>query len=189
MIDTSTPDKAALIAFVESPVAHLIVRYRRIVEVNKALERLFGFRRDTLIGKSVQRLYPTAADFERIGEICEATLKSGTSTYYEDERFMQAHDTEIFWVRARGITFSSDDPFKLMIWSFDKIEDRPYRSVKLTNREREIAPLIGQGMTSKQIGGRLGISHRTVEVHRSRLMRKFKVSNTAELVSQIILAV
>ncbi|MEY8828887.1 LuxR C-terminal-related transcriptional regulator [Sedimentitalea sp. XS_ASV28] len=188
LIDTSTPQKAAQIAFQESPVAQLMVRYRRIVELNKSLERLFGFRRDDLVGRSVQRLYPSTADFMRIGEHCEDTLRRGKSPYYEDERFMQTYDNEIFWARAKGITLSPEDPFSIMIWSFEKIGDKPYRSVRLTAREREIAPMIGNGMTSKQIGDRLGISHRTVEVHRAKLMKKFNVSNTAELVSQIVIA-
>ncbi len=187
--DTSAPEKAGSLAFQESPVPQLIVRYRRIVIVNKALEHLFGFHRHDLIGQSVQLLYPSAADFAHIGEKCETTLRRSGSNYYEDERFMQTRSLEILWARARGITLTPDDPFRLMIWSFDRMEDSPYRSVNLTNREREIAPMIGQGMTSRQIGERLGISRRTVEVHRARLMKKFGVKNTAELVSQIVASV
>lgn len=189
MIDTSTPAKAGLLAFLESPVAQMLSRYRRIVELNKALERLFGFPRDELVGRSVQRLYPSTADFKRIGELCETKLRSTGAMYYEDERFMQTRNGQIFWARARGVTLSPEDPFALMIWSFDRLDGKSYQSVHLTPREREIAPLIGQGMTSKQIGARLGISHRTVETHRSRLMKKFGVHNTAELVSQIVVAV
>ena len=44
-------------------------------------------------------------------------------------------------------------------------------------------------MTSRMIGERLGISTRTVETHRARLMKKFGVNNTAELVSQIVVAI
>ncbi|MGX0905002.1 LuxR family transcriptional regulator [Roseovarius sp. EC-HK134] len=190
MIDTSTPEKAGLLAFRESPVAQIMVRYRRIVEINRAIETLFGFARVQLVNKSVQLLYPTIADFKRIGENCEETLRKGATTLYEDERFMQTAKKELFWARARGITLTPEDPFKLMIWSFDRIQDkRQYQSVNLTGREREIAPLIGQGMTSRKIGEQLGISVRTVESHRAKLMRKFDVSNTAELVSQIIVSI
>jgi len=190
MIDTSTPEKAGLLVFKESPVAQILVRYRRIVETNRAIEMLFGFARDELIDKSVQLLYPTIADFKRIGENCEATLRKSATTHYEDERFMQTAGKEIFWARARGITLTPEDPFKLMIWSFDRVEDKnQYRSVNLTDREQEIAPLIGEGMTSREIGEKLGISVRTVESHRAKLMRKFKVSNAAELVSQIIVSI
>ncbi len=189
MIDTSSPEKAGLLAFRESPVAHVMVRYRRIVELNAALERLFGYRRADLLGRSVQRLYPSITDFRRLGEVCETQMRETGVTYWEDERFMQTSEPEVFWVRARGTTLTPEDPFALMIWTFDRVEERKFRSVRLTPREREIAPLIGQGMTSRMIGERLGISTRTVETHRARLMNKFGVRNTAELVSQIIVAV
>ena len=42
----------------------------------------------------------------------------------------------------------------------------------LTNREQDVLGGILCGMTNKEIGRELGISHRTVEVHRARLMRK-----------------
>ena len=42
---------------------------------------------------------------------------------------------------------------------------------KLSPREIEIAELIKQNLTSKQIGERLGISFRTVEVHRRNISR------------------
>lgn len=170
-------------------MAQLVVRYRRIVELNASLERLFGYRRDDLIGRSAQRLYPSMADFKRLGEACESKMRETGATFWEDERFMQKSAAEVFWARARGITLSPEDTFALMIWTFDRLEDRHYRSVRLTPREREIAPLIGQGLTSRMIGERLGISTRTVETHRARLMKKFGVHNTAELVSQIVVAV
>lgn len=189
LIDTSTPEKAGLLAFRESPVAHVMVRYRRIVEVNAAVERLFGYRRADLIGRSAQRLYPSITDFKRLGEACETQMRQTGAIHWEDERFMQTSAPEVFWARARGTTLSPEDPFALMIWTFDRIEGPQYRSVRLTPREREIAPLIGQGMTSRMIGEQLGISGRTVETHRARLMKKFGVKNTAELVSQIVVAI
>jgi DNA-binding CsgD family transcriptional regulator len=42
-----------------------------------------------------------------------------------------------------------------------------------------------QGLTSKQIGKILEISHRTVEIYRARLMRKYKASTAADLVHRL----
>jgi two-component system response regulator FixJ len=46
------------------------------------------------------------------------------------------------------------------------------RIAKLTAREREILDLVIDGMSTKEMARRLNISPRTVEVHRSRIMRK-----------------
>lgn len=186
MIDISTSQKAATFGFQESPVAQIIVRHRRVIQVNKAVERLFGYSRSDLVNRSVQRLYPSTADFNQIGARCEERMRESGDTYYEDERFMQAWDQKIFWVRAKGATLSPEDPFSLMIWSFEKIAEKSFRSVNLSPREREVAHHLVNGRTSREIGVSLSISHRTVEVHRARLMRKFNVKNTAALVSEIV---
>jgi DNA-binding NarL/FixJ family response regulator len=55
----------------------------------------------------------------------------------------------------------------------------PYKT--LTNREREILPLAARGMSSNEIGRRLSISPRTVEVHRARILHKLGLQNQAEL--------
>jgi DNA-binding CsgD family transcriptional regulator len=55
-----------------------------------------------------------------------------------------------------------------------------------TPREREIAALLVEGLTSKQIGRQLAISPRTVDVYRARLMRKLGAATTAELVNKLL---
>lgn len=52
----------------------------------------------------------------------------------------------------------------------------------LTPREHEVLPLVAEGLTSAEIAARFGISQRTVEVHRARLMRKLHLRNQTELV-------
>ena len=59
-----------------------------------------------------------------------------------------------------------------------------------TSREHavvhRIAALLIDGLTSKLIGRRLGISPRTVDVYRARLMRKLGAATTAELVNKLL---
>ena len=52
---------------------------------------------------------------------------------------------------------------------------------KLTVREREVTVLAVQGYSNKEIGSRLGISHRTVEIHKSKIMRKTGAMNLLDL--------
>ncbi|MEX2149726.1 MAG: response regulator transcription factor [Steroidobacteraceae bacterium] len=56
----------------------------------------------------------------------------------------------------------------------------PYQ--RLTPREREVFHLVVEGKASKEISRLLGISVKTAENHRARLMEKLAVHNTAELV-------
>lgn len=52
---------------------------------------------------------------------------------------------------------------------------------QLTPREHEVLTLTTQGLTNKDIARQLGISPRTVENHRARMMEKMGASNLAEL--------
>ncbi len=56
------------------------------------------------------------------------------------------------------------------------------RTANLTSREIEVLKLIAQGHTNKEIGEKLFISHRTVDTHRTNLMKKLEVSNIAGLI-------
>ena len=55
------------------------------------------------------------------------------------------------------------------------------RLANLTVREKEVMMLVIEGLTSKEIAERLGISFRTVEVYRARIMQKSGSSNLLDL--------
>jgi len=56
----------------------------------------------------------------------------------------------------------------------------------LTSREREIVQRIAEGQTTKEIASHLDLSVKTVESHRSNLMRKLDIHETATLVRYAI---
>lgn len=53
----------------------------------------------------------------------------------------------------------------------------------LTTRERQIVSLIASGATNREIAERLGVSHKTIDNHRTNIMRKLDVHSVAELLS------
>ena len=57
---------------------------------------------------------------------------------------------------------------------------------RLTPREREVLTQIAKGASNKEAGRHLGISPRTVEVHRSRIMEKIGARNAADLVRIVL---
>ena len=54
---------------------------------------------------------------------------------------------------------------------------------ELTARERQILSLVASGNSNREIAGRLGVSQKTVDNHRTNLMRKLDVHSMAELLS------
>lgn len=61
----------------------------------------------------------------------------------------------------------------------ETLEQDPIGS--LSNRELEVFELIGQGMTTKKIAGRLHLSPKTIETHREKIKTKLNLSNSTEL--------
>lgn len=59
-------------------------------------------------------------------------------------------------------------------------------NANLTNREKEVLQLIAEGSTSKEIGGKLKISHKTAEAHRENIKKKLDIHTLAGLVRYAI---
>ncbi len=62
----------------------------------------------------------------------------------------------------------------------------PYE--KLTPRQRQILQLIAEGNTCKEIAQKLNLSFRTVQVHRTQLMKRLDIHDTANLVRYAVRA-
>lgn len=56
----------------------------------------------------------------------------------------------------------------------------------VTPRQQQVLSLIVQGLTNREIAAELGVSVRTVEVHRFDLMHRLEVRNVAQLIRQAI---
>jgi FixJ family two-component response regulator len=67
-----------------------------------------------------------------------------------------------------------------MLGHIDGLADFPGRDL-LTRRERDVLAQVARGASNKEAGRRLGISPRTIEVHRARIMEKLGARNAADL--------
>lgn len=172
----------ALFAYEWAPVGIVATRYRKIDHCNPAFARIFGYAPEDLWGQSLVMLYPSIREFADVGNFgLQAMTSNGR---YNDERIMQRADGSQFWCQVHGASATPDDPYAHCVWSFiDISKNRPL--VNLTRREREIAMFVVQGNSNKQIAQSLGISHRTVEAHRSRIAKKLGAETTAELVARL----
>jgi PAS domain S-box-containing protein len=170
--------------FEHAPVGLMVTRQRVIERCNLAMAEMFGYTASQLVGRSTEMLYPSHEEFEYIGERGAASMqRTGT---YRDQRIMRHCDGRMFWCAVSGRSFSPEAPYASVIWVFEDISDNRPVSVGLTAREREIAARVITGMTNKEIARELKVSHRTIEAHRMRLMRKLEVSTTSELIARIL---
>ncbi|SDI12603.1 LuxR C-terminal-related transcriptional regulator [Lutimaribacter saemankumensis] len=168
--------------FENAPVGLCLLENRIIRRCNALFAEAFGGAPGDYTDTPVADLYPSPEDYKRIGARGLSVMRE--TGRYADERVMRRQDGQLFWCRVRGQSLTPDDPFRRGIWSFaDLSDERPL--VELTQREREVAILTCRGMTSKEIGRDLGLSYRTVEVYRARLLEKFHARKLAELVAKL----
>jgi len=98
-------------------------------------------------------------------ELVQAIREVAAGRYYIDKHFAE-NIIDNYTGRAR---IAMPDPYD-----------------KLTNRQREVLHLWTQGLTNAEIAERLYISPRTVEKHRTSLMRRLNLRNRHELVNYVL---
>jgi PAS domain S-box-containing protein len=171
-------------AFHLAPVGLVLSRERMIEDCNAQLCAIFGVTPDALIGRSFQVLYPSPVEFERIGARISALMQRQGS--YADDRIMKRANGELFWCHVTGRSLDLSAPHAAGVWTFEDLSATRRVAIELTPREREIAAQLVTGKTSKQIGRALDISSRTVDVYRSKLMRKYDTGNATELLQRLL---
>lgn len=172
------------LAFEMAPVGLVISRNRTIVDCNHQVCEMFAISRELLIGESFQILYPSTEEYVRLGERMAPILN--VKGHYGDNRIMKRANGETFWCHVTGRALDRLDPHASGIWSFEDLSAQRTVKAELTGREREVAARLLEGLTSKEIGKALLISHRTVEIYRARLMRKYGASTAADLVHKLV---
>lgn len=172
------------LAFEHAPVGLCVSRNRVIVDCNAQLCDMFGWSRENLNGQSFLVLYPSAEEYERLGARMVPILNA--RGHYADDRIMKRASGEVFWCHVSGRALNRDAPHESGIWSFEDLSAQRPVKAELTAREREVAARLLDGLTSKEIGKTLEISHRTVEIYRARLMRKYRANTTADLVHKLM---
>jgi two-component system response regulator NreC len=101
---------------------------------------------------------------------------------------MKTHATEdlVQAIReaARGRTYLSPEVSRTVVQAYQNNVD--IRPEPLSPRERQVLQLVAEGKSTKEVAGLLNISVKTAETHRTRIMEKLNVHETAGLVRYAI---
>jgi len=119
----------------------------------------------------------------------EKALRAGAHGYVmkenADEILVEALETVL-----RGEMFVSNEISSKMLKEFIEgpEEKKPAETgvEALTDRELEIFECIGQGMSTRKIADKLGLSDRTVEVHRAHIKKKLQCEDAAQVVREAV---
>jgi PAS domain S-box-containing protein len=157
-------------------------------------------------GRETFMVHVVADDQTAVAAAFDAALEQGTLEF--ECRICRTDGGEIRWIAGRGRTYydSFGTPIRiagiiqditerknadlLMRQAREKIEhfkkaardEILARYERMTPRQRDVLGLVVSGLSNKEIAHRLGISERTVEVHRGWVMEKMKARSIADLV-------
>ena len=134
-------------------------------------------------------------------DLCiETYIKSFTSRQaFHLQYRLQRGDGTFTWVEDSGVPRDTGNGFGGYLGMVVDITDRKRgiftpdeESVRLvfalTERERQVLVLIAEGKSTKEAAARLGISYKTADSHRSRILEKLGVHETASMVRYAIRA-
>ena len=117
----------------------------------------------------------------RIPLIIEA-LESGTASFVGKPRSWSTVLEAVNLVAAGGRYY---DP---AVAHLAKKSGKPGNAENLTPREREVAQLIAEGYSTKEIASRLGVSAKTIDKHRTRMMEKLRLHDAVAVTRYAIQA-
>lgn len=118
----------------------------------------------------------------------EKALRAGAQGYVMKEK---ADEVIVDALRTvlRGEIFVSGETATRMLKNFIKGEEgeTPEFGIEaLTEREKEVFQGIGQGLSTRKIADKLGLSDRTVEVHRAHIKRKLQCEDAAQVFREAV---
>lgn len=150
-----------------------------VVIMDVSMPELNGIEGTRRIAELCPRARVLALSMHRDSVYVREILRAGARGYLvkdaDDETLLQA-------VRAvaRGEGYISSAVADAVLNDYRKHVSNPIDL--LTSREREVIQMIAEGKTNKEIANALNLSVYTVEAHRGRIMEKFNLHNTGDIV-------
>lgn len=119
-------------------------------------------------------------------EYVREVLQAGADGYVVKQSDASEVITAIRAVVAGGAYLSPNISKHLIDGYLSQTPDDIPGAPQLTTREREVAQLIGEGLSTREISETLHISIKTVETHRLNIMKKLNTKNQADIIKYAI---
>jgi PAS domain S-box-containing protein len=162
-----------------------------IVAVNEPFCQLTQYRPEEVIGRNCRLLTGPETEAHLSKQIADAIAAEAPSL------------VQLTNYRKDGTTFFNavmtapvyDDDGKLCFFIGSQMEvakgsevglRSQGRFARLSRRQREVARLMAQGLRNKQIANHLGISEKTVKMHRAQLLLRLEAASSAEAVRVVV---
>lgn len=154
-----------------------------VAVLDLAMPLLNGIDAAREITKSAPRIRVVLLTMHTEDHLVLESLRAGATGYVLKTK---ASSELVQAIRAvsRNETFLTQSISRSVVQAFLQKNDVPYRSI--SDRERQVLQLVAEGKTTKEIAGILGISAKTAESHRSNIMDKLDIHDTAGLVRYAI---
>lgn len=162
-----------------------------IVECNDAFAALTGYRPDEIIGRNCRFL--TGPDTEPdLSEVLRIAIRDRRAALVEILNYKK-DGTPFRNAVLVAPLFGPDGELEYFLGSQMEVEGGGDRSddsrdaarariAALSPRQREVLLLMAEGLLNKQIAWKLGLSERTIKMHRSALLRSLGLETTADAI-------
>lgn len=155
-----------------------------VVVMDLTMPRMDGFEAIRRITQKYPKVKILVLSQHDDKEYTLAAIKAGARGYVP-KRALSSELISAMRVIHQGDFFLSPSAASSLIEAYrQQSKEEPYD--RLTDREREILKLVADGHTSREIAKMLSISLKTVLIHRTNLMHKLDLHNSAELIKYSI---
>ena len=177
-----------------SAIATVVTDARRpdnpICAANRAFETLTGFAADEILGRNCRFLRGAGGD-DHAAAVLRAAVRDARPAVAEIVNYRR-DGTPFRNAVMIAPVFDGDGELRYFIGSQMEVPERPIpedrgalarlRVAQLSVRQQEVLKLMSRGLLNKQIGFELGISEKTVKMHRAALLSRLEARASADAV-------
>jgi len=158
-----------------------------ILILDLSLQRMSGIDALKILYKDYPQIKVIVLSMHREKKFIMACLDYGIKGYIVKNEAASDLKAALQKVPSDEVFFSNEVyDTVLKTYTTMKKERQTVKDINLTAREKEVIKYIAEGMTSRQIGEKLFVSGKTVDSHRSNIIRKLEVKNLAELIRKVV---